>query len=89
MYNETKQMVGKADNLFIVDRNGVITFIPSDQEHQRSFVGRDVSFRDYANQTKTTLKPVFSTGFISLDGTYGIVLTQPIINREQGYIKDL
>ena len=84
MYNETKRMVGKADNLFIVDRNGVITFIASDQEHQRSFVGRDVSFRDYANQTKTTLKPVFSTGFISLDGTYGIVLTQPIINRETG-----
>ena len=84
MYNETKQMVGKADNLFIVDRNGVIKFIASDQEHQRSFVGRDVSFRDYANQTKTTLKPVFSTGFISLDGTYGIVLTQPIINRETG-----
>jgi len=84
MYNETKQMVGKADNLFIVDRDGVITFIASDQERQRSFVGRDVSFRDYANQTKTTLKPVFSTGFISLDGTYGIVLTQPIINRETG-----
>jgi hypothetical protein len=33
-YNETKQMVGKADNLFIVDRNGVITFIASDQEYQ-------------------------------------------------------
>ena len=84
MYNETRQLVGKADNLFIVDRNGIITLIASDQERQRSFVGSDVSFREYANQTKTTLKPVFSTGFLSPDGTYGIVLTQPIINREAG-----
>ncbi|MGH9953238.1 MAG: hypothetical protein ACRD5J_16595, partial [Nitrososphaeraceae archaeon] len=34
MYNETKRLVGKADNLFIVDRNGVITLIASDQERQ-------------------------------------------------------
>lgn len=84
MYNETRQLVGKADNLFIVDRNGTIALIASDQESQRSLVGTDISFRDYANQTKTTLKPVFSTGFLSLDGIYRIVITQPIINRETG-----
>ncbi|MPZ08310.1 MAG: GHKL domain-containing protein [Nitrososphaeraceae archaeon] len=84
MYNETRQLVGKADNLFIVDRNGTIALIASDQESQRTLVGTDISFRDYANQTKTTLEPVFSTGFLSLDGIYRIVITQPIINRETG-----
>lgn len=84
MYNETKQLVGNTDNLFIVDRDGIITQIASDQEYQSSLIGRDISFRDYVNQTKTTLKPVFSTGLLSPDGTYRIVITYPIINRETG-----
>ena len=81
MYNETNQLVGRADSLFIVDKNGTITLIASDQG---SLVGTDVSFRDYANQTKSTLNPVFSTGFLSPDGTYRIVITYPIIYRETG-----
>jgi signal transduction histidine kinase len=84
MYNDTTQLVGKADNLFIVDRNGIITHIASDQEEQRSFVGNNVSFREYVNQTKATLKPVFSTGLLSSDGVYRIIITYPIINRETG-----
>jgi signal transduction histidine kinase len=84
MYNETNQLVGRADSLFIVDKNGTITLIASDQGHQRSLVGTDVSFRDYANQTKSTLNPVFSTGFLSPDGTYRVVITYPIIYRETG-----
>ncbi|MGI8833048.1 MAG: cache domain-containing sensor histidine kinase [Nitrososphaeraceae archaeon] len=89
MYNEATQLVGKADNLFIVDRNGIIRLVASEQERQRSFVGTDISFRDYVNETKTTLKPVFSTGFRSLDGTYRIVITHPIINRETGQYEGL
>lgn len=85
MYNDTTQLVGKADNLFIVDRNGIITQIASNQEQQlRSLAGTNVSLIDYANQTKTTLKPVFSTGLLSPDGTYRIVITYPILNRETG-----
>jgi signal transduction histidine kinase len=84
MYNETTQLVGKADNLFIVDRNGTIALVASDQEKPRSLVGTDISFTDYANQTKTTLKPVFSTGLLSLNGTYRIIITYPITNRETG-----
>jgi hypothetical protein len=69
MYDETKQRVGKADNLVIVERNGVITFIAADQERHRSGVGRDVSCREYANQPKTTVKHGFSTGFMARVGT--------------------
>jgi hypothetical protein len=75
MYNDTTQLVGKADYLFIVDRNGIITHIASDQGEQRSFVGNNISFREYANQTKATLRPVFSTGLLSSDGVYRIIIT--------------
>ena len=74
MYNDTTQLVGKADNLFIVDRNGIITHIASDREEQQSFVGNNISFREYAIQTKATLKPVFSTGLLSSDGVYRIII---------------
>jgi signal transduction histidine kinase len=84
MYNDTTQLVGKADYLFILDRNGIITHIASDQGEQRSFVGNNISFREYANQTKATLRPVFSTGLLSSDGVFRIIITYPIINRETG-----
>jgi signal transduction histidine kinase len=84
MYNDTTQLVGKPDSLFIVDRTDIITHIASNQEEQESFVGSNISFREYVNQTKATLKPVFSTGILSPDGTYRIVITYPIISRETG-----
>jgi signal transduction histidine kinase len=70
--------------LYIVDKNGIIRLVASDDEYQRSFVGTDISFRDYFIKTKMTLEPVFSNGLRSLDGTYRIVITYPIINRETG-----
>jgi C4-dicarboxylate-specific signal transduction histidine kinase len=84
MYNDTKQLVGKPDSLFIVDRNDINTHIASDQEEQRSFVGSNISFREFANQTKATLKPVFSTGILSPDSTYRIFITYPSILIETG-----
>jgi hypothetical protein len=58
--------------------------VSSDQEKQRSLIGINISFKDYAKQTKMTLKPVFSTGLLGLDGTYRIIITYPIVNRETG-----
>jgi signal transduction histidine kinase len=82
MYNDARAQVGKIDILYIVDKNGIIRLVASDDEYQRSFVGTNVSFRDYVNQTKATLEPEFSNGLRSPDGTYRIVITYPIINRE-------
>jgi signal transduction histidine kinase len=84
MYNETSRLVGRADSIFIVDENGTVIFIASDQVNQRSLVGTDISSWDYVNQTKTNLKPILSTGHLSPDGIYRIVITYPIINRETG-----
>ena len=89
MYNDTRRLVGKIDILYIVDKNDIIGLVASDDESQRSFVGIDISYRDYVNQTKTTLKPVFSTGLRSFDDTYRIIITYPIINRETGQYEGL
>jgi signal transduction histidine kinase len=89
IYNDTKQQVGKTGILFIVDKNGVIRLTASDETDQSSFIDVNVSFRDYFNQTKSALKPVFSTGLSSLDGIYRIIITYPIIGRETGQYEGL
>ena len=73
--------ISKIDGLFIADKNNIITHNKV-SEGQRSFVNIDISLRDYVNETKSTLKPVFSNGFKGIDGTYKIALTSPIINRD-------
>ena len=73
--------ISKIDGLFIADKNNIITHNEV-SEGQRSFVNIDISLRDYVNETKSTLNPVFSNGFKGIDGTYKIALTYPIINRD-------
>ncbi len=75
--------ISKIDGLFIADKNNIITHNKV-SEGQRSFVNIDISLRDYVNETKNTLHPVFSNGFKGIDGTYKIALTFPIINRDNG-----
>ncbi len=75
--------ISKIDGLFIADKNNVITHNKV-SEGQRSFVNIDISLRDYVNETKNTLNPVFSNGFKGIDGTHKIALTFPILNRDNG-----
>jgi signal transduction histidine kinase len=81
-FNEINN-ISKIDGLFIADKNNIITHNKV-SEGQRSFVNIDISLRDYVNETKSTLNPVFSNGFKGIDGTYKIALTSPIINRDNG-----
>ena len=73
--------ISKIDGLFIADKNNIITYNKV-SEGQRSFVNIDISLREYVNETRTTLNPVFSNGFKGIDGTHKIALTFPIINRD-------
>jgi signal transduction histidine kinase len=75
--------ITKVDGLFITDKDDTITFNKV-AEGQRSFVNIDISFRDYVQKTRNTLRNVFSNGFEGIDGVYRIALTFPIINRENG-----
>jgi signal transduction histidine kinase len=75
--------ITKVDGLFIVDENNIITtHIVS--EGKRSFVNIDISFRDYIQETRNTLKPVFSDGFKGIDNIFSIALTVPIVNSDSG-----
>ena len=75
--------ITKVDGLFIVDENNIMTtHIVS--EGKRSFVNIDMSHRNYINDTKDTLKPVFSDGFKGIDGIFRIALSVPIINSDSG-----
>lgn len=75
--------ITRVDGLFIADRDDVITYNLVTEGH-RSFVNIDISFRDYVQETKKILRPVFSEGFEGIDGIYRIAITFPITNRENG-----
>jgi signal transduction histidine kinase len=75
--------ITRVDGLFIADRDDVITYNIVTEGH-RSFVNIDISFRDYVQETKKILRPVFSEGFEGIDGIYRIAITFPITNRENG-----
>ena len=75
--------ITKVDGLFIADEDNIITYnIVS--EGKRSFVNIDISFRDYIQETRDTLKPVFSDGFKGIDNIFSIALTVPIVNSDSG-----
>ena len=83
MYDETKELVGKTDGMFVIDKSGIIrvnALTEEEQKRQNTFVGTNISHREYVNQAKTTHEPVFSTGLFSLDGVYRMFIAYPILN---------
>jgi signal transduction histidine kinase len=70
----------KADRLYILDKDDVIidSFAPPGED---TFLGLDLSFRDYVNQTRETKSPVYSDFFTGADGINRITLTYPIYNN--------
>jgi hypothetical protein len=62
----------------------VIRLAASDGAENSPFVGADISFRDYVNQTKITLKPVFSTGLSSHSFLQRQFLKDVIVNVNSG-----
>jgi signal transduction histidine kinase len=85
MYDETKELVGKTDGMFVIDKSGIIrvnALTEEEQKKQNTFVGTNISHREYVNQVKTTREPVFSTGLFSLDGVYRMFIAYPILNEE-------
>ena len=58
--------VTKVDTIFIVDKDDIVSYeIVS--EGTRSFINIDLSFREYIQETKNTLRSTFSDGFKGID----------------------
>ncbi len=76
------QFKGIIDGLFVLDKNNILT-ISYSKSGSQSNLGADYSFRGWVENTRLTLKPVFSDGFDRQD-TYTIFMSYPIISRETG-----
>ncbi len=70
----------KADRLYILDKDDVVieSYAPPGQD---TFIGLDLSFRDYVNKTKETKLPVYSDFFKGADGINRITITYPVFNK--------
>lgn len=71
------------DHLFVVNKNNIIT-IDIAARGAKTFVGTNVSHREYLTQARKSLAPVFSNGYIGLDGKTRIGISYPIINTQTG-----
>ena len=72
-----------ADRLFLVDKNDIVVLnmVPKDQ---KSILGSNVSRFNWISDTKAEKKPIFSNGYLGLDGKNRIGITYPIINIKTG-----
>jgi hypothetical protein len=80
--------ITNVDRLFILDENNIdrASIVPKGAE---AFIGVNFSYREYARDTKSTLMPIFSDGFVGRDGKYRIAITEPIININSGKYEGL
>ena len=83
MEDNYQQINSTVDRLFILDKNNMvkINLVPVGQ---KNFLGANISYLSWVRETQTEHKPVFSNGYVGLDGKYRVGLTYPIINRETG-----
>ncbi|HEY6588253.1 MAG TPA: cache domain-containing protein, partial [Nitrososphaeraceae archaeon] len=75
--------VTKVDTIFIADKDDIVSYeIVS--EGTRRFINIDLSFREYIQETKNTLRSTFSDGFKGIDTIERIALAVPIVNSSSG-----
>lgn len=71
------------DHLFIVNKNNTMT-IDIAAKGSKTFMGTDFLQRQHLVGAEKTLEPVFSNGYVGLDGKTRIGITYPIINTQTG-----
>lgn len=76
-YNQYKNIINR---LFLLNKDDVVSISLADKG-LRSSLGKDLSFRDWVAETKSTLRPSLYGGFERQD-IYRIFITYPIISRE-------
>ena len=71
--------VTKVDTIFIADKDDIVSYeIVS--EGTRRFINIDLSFREYIQETKNTIRSTFSDGFKGIDNIERIALAVPIVH---------
>jgi signal transduction histidine kinase len=77
------QINSLVDRLFIADKNNIITLNLA-PKGQKTFVGANISDLDNIRKSKIEQTPIFSNGYVGLDGKYRIAIVYPIIKRDTG-----
>ena len=77
-YYQQINSTSPVDRLFIIDSKGILktNIVPKGQP---SYIGMNFSYRDWVKETKDSLQPQFSNGFVGKDGKYRIAISYPII----------
>ena len=80
MQQRYDQFNSTIDRLFLINKTGMVVAAiapPGEDE----FLGSNLSKRaDWVQETMLTEKPVFSNGYVGLDGKFRIGITVPIVN---------
>jgi len=74
------QINSTIDRLFLINKTGIVvaSIVPPGEDE---FLGSNLSKRaDWVQETMLTEKPVFSNGYVGLDGKFRIGMTIPIVN---------
>ncbi len=77
------QINSLADRLFIADKNNII-MLNLAPKGQKTFVGTNISELDNIRKSKIEQTPIFSNGYVGLDGKYRIAIVYPIIKADTG-----
>ncbi len=80
MEEKYQQFSTTVDRLFVLDKKDIVT-LSITQRGSETFVGNDLSLREWVSESKNRLEPVFSNGF-ERQGIYTIFITHPIVNRD-------
>ena len=80
MEEKYQQFSTIVDRLFVLDKKDIVT-LSITQRGSETFVGNDLSLREWVSESKNRLEPVFSNGF-ERQGIYTIFITHPIVNRD-------
>jgi len=72
--------------VFVLDENGIVISSVSPNGPSVSSTFTDLSYRDYFINTKTTLNPYFTNGFIGINDVPLIISTFPILNSNGEFI---
>jgi hypothetical protein len=77
------QINSLVDRLYIAAKNNTITLSLA-PKGQQLFVGANISHLDNMRKSKIEQTPIFSNGYVGLDGKYRIAIVYPIIKRDTG-----
>jgi len=72
--------------VFVLDENGIVISSVSPVGPSISSTFTDLSYRDYYIDTKTTLNPYFTNGFIGINDVPLIISTFPILDSDGKFI---